>query len=186
MKKKLLIHFCCAPCGIELIPFYKNDYEIFAFWFNPNIQSHDEYRKRRASFYRLCLDEGIIYSEGTSFSWKEWYDAVINAEIKGLNRCQACYTIRLKAAFKTMIEKNMDLFTTTLLSSPHQKHDLIKKTGEEISGEQFLCKDFRSTYYRGKNTAHNRGMYMQKYCGCIFSKLERDSQKQAKYKTSSH
>ena len=186
MKKKLLIHFCCAPCGMEVLPYFKKDYEILGFWFNPNIQPRDEHDKRRASFFRYAKDDRFIYLDYADAQFSEWYDEVLKAQLNGNDRCAACYAVRLRMAYKKMRYEGIDYFTTTLLASPYQKHKLIKKTAEEIGGEFFLYHDFRPLYYKGKDTAHHREYYLQKYCGCLFSRNERLRAREAKHTTLSH
>ena len=166
---------------MEVIPYFKKDYEILALWFNPNIQPREEHDKRRASFFKFAYDGGFIYLDYADAMFSEWYDEVLKAEINGLDRCAACYAIRLRMVYNKMRYEGIDYFTTTLLASPHQKHKLIKKTAEEIGGEFFLYHDFRPLYYKGKNTAHRRGYYLQKYCGCLFSRNERLLKREAKH-----
>ena len=92
------------------------------------------------------------------------------------NRCAFCYKIRLIKTANFAKEQNFDGFTTTLLISPYQKHELIKEIGEKIGadlGINFFYSDFRPGFYEGKNEARNLGLYSQKYCGCIFSEKER-------------
>ena len=53
---------------------------------------------------------------------------------------------------------------------------LLKKTGDMLSkkyGIKFLYKDFRPGFIYGQNKARELGLYMQKYCGCVFSEEER-------------
>ena len=98
------------------------------------------------------------------------------------NRCRYCYTIRLIKAASFAKEKDFDAFTTTLLISPYQNHELIKQIGEKIGGDlgiRFLYDDFRPGFYDGKNEARSMGLYSQKYCGCVFSEKERYLKKAA-------
>lgn len=92
------------------------------------------------------------------------------------NRCSYCYKIRLIKTANEALKQGFDGFTTTLLVSPHQKHELVKEIGEKIGkdlGIQFIYRDFRPGFYEGKDEAKKLDLYSQKYCGCIFSEKER-------------
>lgn len=92
------------------------------------------------------------------------------------NRCGYCYLCRLEKTAKYAKENGFDAFSTTLLISPYQDHELLKKTGDMLSkkyGIEFLYKDFRPGFRYGQNKARELGLYMQKYCGCVFSEEER-------------
>ena len=92
-------------------------------------------------------------------------------------RCQEyCYPVRLRKAFEYAKENGYDTVTTTLLYSIYQKHDAIKRIMEDLSEEfniNFLYRDFRVGFREGQNKARELGLYMQKYCGCIFSEEDR-------------
>ncbi len=111
--------------------------------------------------------------------WNDSYDLekFLKAAIQDVeNRCVSCYKIRLREVANFAKEQNFDGFTTTLLVSPYQKHELIKQIGEKIGkdlGIRFFYKDFRPGFYQGKNEVKSLGLYSQKYCGCIFSEKER-------------
>jgi predicted adenine nucleotide alpha hydrolase (AANH) superfamily ATPase len=91
-------------------------------------------------------------------------------------RCAFCYKLRLEKTARLAAEKGYDAFSTTLLISPYQNHDLIRQTGVELAsvyGIEFLYRDFRPLFRQGREQARAAGYYMQKYCGCIFSEEER-------------
>ena len=92
------------------------------------------------------------------------------------NRCSLCYKIRLIKTANRAIQEGFDAFTTTLLVSPYQKHELIREIGVRIGKDlsiNFVYLDFRPGFYEGKNEAKKLDLYSQKYCGCIFSEKER-------------
>ena len=102
------------------------------------------------------------------------------------NRCKNyCYKVRLEETAKYAKENGFDSFSTTLLISPYQQHDLLKSMGEEIAKKydlEFLYRDFRPGFREGQNEARNLGLYMQKYCGCVFSENDRYAKQIAKDK----
>ena len=174
---KLLMHTCCAPCSVYCIDSLREEgIEPTAYWFNPNIHPYMEYKARRD-----CL---IEYSKMANF------DLIIN-ENYGLrefcknvsdhieNRCKKyCYIVRIEETVKYAKEHGFDAFTTTLFVSPYQQHDVIKEICEKMAekyGIEFLYRDFRPGFREGQNKARELGLYMQKYCGCVFSEEDRYS-----------
>jgi predicted adenine nucleotide alpha hydrolase (AANH) superfamily ATPase len=173
----MLCILCCASC---FIPVHKRliaeRHRITGFWYNPNIHPFMEYRARLEALikYRGIEEIEIIYRD--EYDLKEFLQAQINAE----NRCEFCYNQRLTGTAKTAKGKNFDAFTTTLLGSPFQKHDLIKNLGESIGKEnniKFYYEDFRKWHEQGKKEASSLSLYRQRYCGCIFSEKERFGRK---------
>ena len=171
---KLLLHTCCAPCSIYCIDeLKKEDIDITLFWYNPNIHPYMEYKKRKETLeqYSEVVNIDLIVSE--NYGLREFSKNVIN-DLD--NRCKYCYKERLEKTAIYAKQKGYDAFTTTLLISPYQNHDLIKSMGEELEKEhniKFLYKDFRPGFRAGQTKARELELYMQKYCGCIFSEEER-------------
>ena len=172
---KLLMHTCCAPCSIYCIDTLRAEgIEPVLYWYNPNIHPYMEYKARRD-----CLKE-YANSINIQAIFEEEYglDAFCKEAVKDLNnRCtNYCYPVRLKKTFEYAKENGYDTVTTTLLYSIYQKHDFIKQLMEKYSKEygiDFLYRDFREGFWEGHQKAHDVGLYMQKYCGCIFSEEER-------------
>jgi len=99
-------------------------------------------------------------------------------------RCSVCYRMRLERTAAYAAEKGFDAFSTSLLISPWQQHDVIRNLGEELAaryGVEFVYRDFRPLFQRSRILARAAGLYMQKYCGCIFS--EKGSPKKAQDQT---
>ena len=91
-------------------------------------------------------------------------------------RCVICYRMRLEKTAAYAAKHDFDAFGTSLLISPYQQHDTIRRIGEEAAaqyGVEFFYRDFRPLFRRGQNEARTLGLYMQKYCGCLFSEMER-------------
>jgi predicted adenine nucleotide alpha hydrolase (AANH) superfamily ATPase len=94
------------------------------------------------------------------------------------DRCKKCYKIRIEKTASVASADGYDAFTTTLLISPYQAHDLIKSICEEAAAKykiDFLYKDFRPLFRESQAQARSMGIYMQQYCGCIFSEEDRYS-----------
>lgn len=168
---KLLMHTCCAPCSVYCIEeLRKEGIEPTVYWYNPNIHPYTEYKARRDCLkeYTKAINVQAIFEEeyGLDEFCKE---AVKNIEARCVNYC---YPVRLRKTFEYAKEHGYDAVTTTLLYSIYQKHDFIKHLMEQYSKEygiDFLYRDFRVGFWEGHQKAHDLGLYMQKYCGCIFS-----------------
>ena len=172
MKNKLLLHTCCAPCLIGTMPFLK-DFDISCFWYNPNIHPYTEYKSRLGAL--------IDYTEKNNINLiiRDYYGLVgfTRNVIDNLrDRCVYCYDTRIGETVKYAKENGFDTFSTTLLVSPYQNHEKIKEICEKYakeSGLEFFYGDFRENFRDGQKSAREKNLYMQKYCGCIFSEQER-------------
>ncbi|MBR3332057.1 epoxyqueuosine reductase QueH [Candidatus Saccharibacteria bacterium] len=173
--KKVLMHTCCAPCSVYCIDSLRAEkIEPTVFWYNPNIHPYTEYKARRD-----CLKE-YAKKVGVEAIFKEEYgldEFCKNVASDIENRCiNYCYIKRLSEAAKYAKEHGFEAFTTTLLVSPYQKHEAIKAVCEglaEALGVDFLYRDFRVGFREGQAKAREAGLYMQKYCGCVFSEEDR-------------
>ena len=175
MPAKLLLHACCAPCLIGTKPVIDNigDFDISCFWYNLNIHPFTEYKSRLAALTDYTSGNNINLIVKDYYGLVEFTENVIN---KLDERCNYCYETRIKETVKYAKENGFDMFSTTLLVSPYQKHEKIKETCEkyaEESGVEFLYADFRANFRNGQKSAREKNIYMQKYCGCIFSEQER-------------
>ena len=82
----------------------------------------------------------------------------------------------MRKTFEYAKKNGYDTVTTTLLYSIYQKHDYIKSLCDSLSKEynvNFLYRDFREGFWEGHQKAYEEGLYLQKYCGCIFSEEDR-------------
>ncbi len=115
--------------------------------------------------------------KGTRVIYKDYdMENYLRGALASADRCEFCYSLRLAEAAKTARQFGFDAFTTTLLISPYQKHELLARTGEKIANEygvKFYYEDFREGYRESRELARALELYMQKYCGCIFSEKER-------------
>ncbi len=171
---KLLLHSCCAPCSIKCVDtLRKEGIEPTIFWYNPNIHPFTEYRGRRDALSNWAKEENLEVIIGDEYGLRKFIDNVFPDYG---SRCNYCYTVRLESVAKKAAELGYTHFSTTLLISPYQKHDMIKSISEKVAekyGIEFLYRDFRPYFRGGQNEARKRGIYMQKYCGCVFSEEER-------------
>ncbi|MCL2083225.1 MAG: epoxyqueuosine reductase QueH [Oscillospiraceae bacterium] len=175
-KADVLLHSCCAPCATECADaFYNEGLSPVLFWDNPNIHPLDEYQKRKDTLMAYAQSRGVgLVCHGEygleKFTGREFANTA--------ERCGFCYRIRLEAAAEYSAKHGFSGFSTTLLISPYQNHELLLQTGQEaagLHGTSFIYQDFRHLFRKSQNTARQLGLYRQKYCGCIFSRDERFS-----------
>ncbi len=170
-----MLHHCCAPCSPSVVDGFSADHPLTGFWFNPNIHPEEEHRLRFSSLERYLSERSIGLIVGGLMTPEQWL-ATAPADVPG--RCAFCYRLRLSATARRAREEGFSHFSTTLLASPYQKHGLVNSIGEECArqeGVTFVYRDFRARFYEGKKAARDAGSYMQKYCGCSFSREERIS-----------
>jgi predicted adenine nucleotide alpha hydrolase (AANH) superfamily ATPase len=152
------------------------------FWYNPNIHPYTEYIARHDCLAGFASNEKLkvrIVDKEKEYGLQLFLNRVFPQTEKNI-RCAKCYFLRLEKTASFAQKEGYASFSTTLLISPYQDHDAIKRAGEEASakyGVEFLYRDFRPLFREGQSAARAEGMYMQKYCGCIFSEEERYSKK---------
>ena len=171
---KLLLHACCGPCACyptEMLTARGVDFTLL--YYNPNIHPYEEFRRRvqalselaRKGQYKLVVDKQYPL---------EWWLRGALAE-PGI-RCAWCYRVRMQYAARYAKAHGFDAFSTTLLVSPYQKHELLRKVAEEVAaaeGIPFYYEDFRPGYEQGKARSIALGLYRQGYCGCVMSERDR-------------
>ena len=171
---KILLHSCCGPCSTYPIKVLKEDgLDITSMWFNTNIHPYMEYKNRYESYKLLMAQENVPTIEIDEYDLVTFTRAVY---MKEFERCRYCYESRMEVVAKTAKEQGCDAFTTTLLVSPYQKHEMLKDVCEKMAekyGVKFYYRDFREGFREGQQMAREAGLYMQKYCGCVYSEAER-------------
>ena len=174
---RLLLHLCCAPCAAYPVPALRSQVaRLTGFFYNPNIQPDDEQARRLGALKRyapaLGLDFVIAAAAGA--------EPLAAAAEGGEDRCRYCYERRLLATAREARRAGCDAFSTTLLYSIHQKHELVRAVAEEVAraeGVPFLYRDLRAGWVEGGRTYRESGLYRQRYCGCLPSKRERDGKR---------
>lgn len=183
----LLLHACCAPCSSYCLEYLSEYFKITVFYYNPNISPESEYAHRVAEEKRLIsslkVKNKIDFIEG-EFNPSDFYDAVKGLENvkEGGERCFRCYRLRLEETAKLAKELGFDYFTTTLTISPLKNAAKINEIGEELAGKygvMHLPSDFKKKegYKRSIELSKQFSLYRQDYCGCAFSRTERERQK---------
>ena len=175
MKKKLLLHVCCAPDATVPYLRLRDGYEVVAFFYNPNIHPREEYEKRLNEAEKLAKlwDFPLIVGE---YDAERWFSAVrgLEDEPEGGKRCEVCYALRLEESAKLAKELACDAFATTLTISPHKKAEKINALGREAGerhGVEYLESNFkkRDGFKESVRLSRELGLYRQRYCGCRYS-----------------
>lgn len=171
---KVLLHVCCANCAIYPIKTMRDEgLEVMGFFYRHNIHPYTECVKRQEALqaYAEQINLKVIYQEG--------YDIegfIQNVAFRESERCNYCYHDRLRSTALLAKRGKFDYFSSTLLYSKHQKHDLIRTMGESVGksvGVPFLYQDYREGWKEGIECSKQMGLYRQHYCGCVYSEKER-------------
>ena len=184
---RLFLHACCAPCSSYVMEYLSQYFEITIFFYNPNIAPVEEYSHRVAEIRRLIGEMEFVHPvtlmEGR-YDPKEFYEMAKGLEDvpEGGERCFRCYRLRMEEAAKLAKEGGYDYFTTTLSISPLKNAQKLNEIGERLAGEYgvaYLVSDFkkRNGYKRSTELSKIYGLYRQDYCGCIYSKNQREREK---------
>ena len=193
-KPALLLHSCCAPCSSYVLEYLRQYFAITVFYYNPNISFKEEYRKRVVEQKRLiasyneeatALDFAPIQIIEGDYEPKLFYDLAKGKEHlpEGGERCFDCYKLRLEATAKLAEEKGFDFFGTTLTISPLKNAEKLNEIGMELEQRlpktRWLPSDFKKKngYKRSIELSAEYDLYRQDYCGCIYSKRDREIQK---------
>lgn len=187
---KLLVHSCCAPCSSYCLEYLSDYFQITVFYYNPNIYPEEEYHKRaieqRTLIEKLPARHPISFVEG-NYDQARFYEMARGLEEvkEGGDRCFGCYELRLREAAEAAKRMEMDYFTTTLSISPMKNAAKLNEIGECLAAEygiRYLNSDFKKKngYKRSVELSEEHGMYRQYYCGCVFSKRQRDEEIAAK------
>lgn len=183
----LLLHACCAPCSSACLERLSNFFKITIIYYNPNITEEKEYLKRLdelKTFIKKIKVKYPINIIDTRYNPKEFFEISkgLEKEKERGKRCYKCYKLRLEETAKVAKENDFDFFATTLTLSPYKKTDWLNEIGEELSNKYqttYLYSDFKKKngYKRSIELSKEYNLYRQDYCGCIYSKLEREEEK---------
>jgi len=172
--KKVLMHVCCGVCSIYPTRVLRSEgVKIHAYFYNPNIHPYTEFKKRLTCMEEFANDEGLRLTSEVGYDIEEFFRRIVGHEDE---RCEICYEMRLRKTAQAAKDAGFDAFTTTLLYSKYQKHELIVQIANVIAhdiGIRFHYEDFRKGWEEGQDSSRERNMYRQKYCGCIYSEKKR-------------
>ncbi len=199
IRPRLLVHSCCAPCSSYVMEYLSRYFDLTMFFYNPNMDSREEYEKRASELLRLIGELNAKQQDAEHTPIRAViadYDPESFEEIarghesdpeRGA-RCHRCYELRLRKTAEYMEAHNQscgtdpgeppyDYFATTLTLSPLKDAEVLNSIGEQLA-EQYrikcLASDFkkRNGYKRSIELSREYGLYRQNYCGCRYSKAQ--------------
>ena len=183
--KRLLLHSCCAPCSSHCLSELSPQIGVTVLYYNPNLDCAGEYEKRKREQLRFLRETGLADFLDCDYAPEDYLAAVrgLEEEKEGGARCAVCFRLRLDRTAREAKARGFDYFATTLTVSPLKNAKLINTIGfavaEEV-GVKYLPSDFkkRGGYLHSVKLSEEYGLYRQDYCGCAFSKAERERQKE--------
>ncbi|MDD6664828.1 MAG: epoxyqueuosine reductase QueH [Eubacterium coprostanoligenes] len=181
---KLFLHSCCAPCSSYTLEYLSNYFDITVYYFNPNISPKAEFDKRYAEQKRLIEalpSKHTIKLVCGEYDYNDFLKIAKGYENvpEGGERCFRCYRMRLESTAKLAKEQGFDYFCTTLSISPLKNSQKINEIGYEVAekyGIKWLPSDFKKKegYKRSIELSREYQLYRQNFCGCVFSKENKD------------
>ena len=170
----ILLHICCGPCAIYPLEVLKGKgFKTRGFFYNPNIHPYQEFRRRLEAVELLSARTDVPVEYHREYGLRDYLRTVV---FKEDSRCGLCYDMRLRMAVEHAKKIGADAFSTTLLYSRYQNHEMIRRMAEELAEENkihFYYDDFREGWLLGIDMSREMGLYRQSYCGCIYSEQER-------------
>lgn len=170
----MLLHICCGPCATYPLEVMREEgIKVYGHFYNPNIHPYQEFRRRLEAVEQLASRLNLSVEYCRDYGLREYMRTVVFHEE---SRCGLCYEMRLLEAVKQAKKMKADAFTTTLLYSRHQNHELIRHKAEQLSKKHnipFYYHDFREGWQQGIDMTREMSLYRQSYCGCIYSEQER-------------
>ena len=189
-RPRLLLYSCCAPCSSYVLEALNRFFDIDLYYYNPNIAPLEEFERRIAELERMV--ERLPHENDIRVIRGDYDNEAFMAMCRGHEddreggaRCERCFRMRLGASAKLAARLGSDYLTTTLTISPLKDARLLNAIGMELGareGVKWLCSDFkkRNGYKRSCELSAEYGLYRQDYCGCVFSRRERDERRAAK------
>ena len=183
-RERLLLHCCCAPCSSATLERLQEAYDVDIYYYNPNIEPEAEFRKRAGEeerFVREFRPDGGVQVIVAEYDHEAFAEIARGRESmpERSERCYLCYELRMRKTAEYAREQGYDLFTTSLSISPYKSSRWINEIGERLAEETgvgFLYSDFKKQngYGRSIELSREYGLYRQNWCGCVYSRAERE------------
>jgi epoxyqueuosine reductase len=173
--ERLLLHICCGPCATYTVAHLRDlGFDVTGYWFDPNIHPFSEHERRRESLVKLATDVDLPVIWEPGYEMPEFLRLVAGTPHRP-GRCRICYRMRLARTAHAAAAGGFDAFSTTLLISPYQDLKAMREIGEEegaAQGVRFYFENLRKGFAEHGRLAREHGLYMQRYCGCVYSEWE--------------
>ena len=184
---RLLLHVCCAPCSSACLDTLCSAFFVTCYYDNPNISPREEFERRAAELTRLTEEMPLTRKPAVEIGAyePERFEAIaegIHDAPEGGERCLKCYRLRLQDTAQKAALEGYDYFATTLTLSPLKNAEKLNQIGAELSalyGVRYLYSDFKKKdgYLRSIRLSEEYGLYRQDFCGCEYSKRQREGRK---------
>jgi len=177
MIDSVLVHICCAHCSAYTLSFWQNQgYRVSAFWYNPNIHPLEEHQQRLDAAAVLLEQQSVKLTASPDYEPSKFFHRVKNS---GPGRCADCFRLRLEKTAGEALRLGFKAFSSSLLISPQQQHEVLMSIGDEIARKTrlvFLYSDLRRRYSDSRVITKGMDLYRQHYCGCEYSRQEAGNQ----------
>ncbi len=182
-KPKMLLHLCCASCGVYVANLLKEKFRLILYFYNPNIHPEEEYKRRLKDVKKLAQGMNLPLIIG-EYEVEEWFKQIkgLEEEPEGGERCSICFRIRLEKSAQLAKKLNCSYLATSLTVGPQKNASVINQIGRQVAqkyGIIFYEADFKKKEGFKKSVILSKkwGFYRQNYCGCIFSRRENNNLK---------
>jgi len=172
---ELLLHICCANCGLAAVEKLLPDFKLTLFWYNPNIYPLAEYQKRLADVKKLVKLYKLNLVVGGNDS-KKWFILTkgLEKEPEKGRRCLICFKMRLEKTAQFAKRNGFDCWGTTLSAGPQKDAQAINSIGILLAKKydtQFYQANFKKKdgFKKSVTLSKKYNFYRQNYCGCVFS-----------------
>lgn len=176
-----MLHACCAPCVSSVYEFLAEEFDVTVYFYNPNIAPEPEYKARLDEVERFSALRGfrLFVDEYDAAEWTRRVEPYRSLGERS-ERCRECFRVRLEGSFRKAGELGIDAVAASLSVSPHKDADMINSVGKELEsrhGIEFIADDYKLNggYQKSIELSRRYGFYRQNYCGCIYSKQEREA-----------
>lgn len=174
LKPKLLLHICCAPCATYPFSVLEREYDVTAYFYDPNIHPESEHRARLDEAKKYFKDKCPLIE--APYEAAKWFDQTrgLEDEPEKGKRCTICYDLRITHAGEYAAKNGFSYFTTVLSVSPHKDATRIAAIGHRVgeqSGVTYLAIDWKKGggFHTGVQMSRAAGLIRQDYCGCVYS-----------------
>ena len=193
-RPRLLLHICCAPDATVVVERCREFFDLACFFYDPNIHPYAEYRKRADELRRVADHFGAVYYEG-AYDADRWAERIrgLESELEKGRRCGPCLDLRLEETARLARQEGWPIFSTVLTVSPRKEADRVNAAGRKAAerfGLLYLDEDWKKEggFQRSLELCRQLKIYRQDYCGCRFSRIEREIQEklEERYESKRH
>ncbi len=180
-RARILVHVCCAPDALYVLGLLRAEYEVEGYFSNSNIHPEEEFRLRLEEARKVSRHLALPLRED-SYDPERWFAVTrkFKDDPEKGRRCDLCYALRLGRTAEEAAREGFDLFSTVMTLSPWKKAGVLNRMGRQFGtrfGIGFLEADFKKKdgFRKSLELGRALGLYRQNYCGCLYSRAEREN-----------